>query len=131
MSRFYLTVDGVEYRKLHVCSVKRSFAVLDGPNAGRVMDGAMQRDIIGTYYNYSMQIDPEESDPEEYDALYEVLSAPQNSHTVSLPYGRNLLTFEAYIANGDDELFDLSREKNRWNGLTVNFIAVSPQRRPV
>lgn len=129
MSQYTFTLDGKEYRRLHVVSLKRSFAVLDGENAGRTMDGAMQRDIVGTYYNYSLEIDPEDSDPGEYDELYEAISAPVNSHDVSFPYGRTTLSFRAYVANGDDELFDASGE-NRWNNLTVNFVAMKPQRRP-
>ncbi len=129
MSRYVFTVDGVEYRHLHVLSVKRSFSVLDGENAGRTMDGAMQRDIIGTYYNYSLVIDPSESDPAEYDAFYEAVSAPVNSHAVSFPYGRSELSFQAYVSNGEDELFDAARGVNRWDELNINFIAMEPQRR--
>jgi len=88
MKKFVFTVDGIQYKNIHVLSVKRSFSVLDGENAGRTMDGSMQRDVIGTYYNYSLEIDPSDSDPKEYDALYEVLSAPVNSHDVTFPYGR-------------------------------------------
>lgn len=130
MNGFSFTVDGIAYPSLHVLSVKRSFSILDGPNAGRTMDGAMQRDIVGTYYNYSLTIDPSDSGPEEYDALYEALSAPQNSHMISVPYGRSVISFDAYVTNGEDELFDILDGKNRWDNLTINFIAMSPQRRP-
>lgn len=131
MDNFVFTVDGVEYSKIHVMSLKRSFSVLDGENAGRTMDGAMQRDIIGTYYNYALEIDPYDSDPAEYDAFWEVISSPVDSHTVSFPYGRDLLTFEAYVSNGEDELFDIFKGVNRWDNLTVNFIAMEPHRRPL
>ena len=130
MKNYVFTVDGVEYRRLHVLSVKRTFAILDGENAGRTMDGAMQRDIVGTYYNYNLVIDPMESDPEEYDALYEAISAPVDSPEVIFPYGRSVLSFRAYVANGEDELFDASGGDNRWDNLTVNFVAMEPQRRP-
>lgn len=130
MKNFVFTIDGTPYSKIHVLSVKRTFAVLDGENAGRTMDGRMQRDVIGTYYNYALVIDPSESDPGEYDALYETLSAPVDSHAVSFPYGRDVLDFEAYVANGEDELFDIFNGKNRWDDLTINFVAMEPQRRP-
>lgn len=110
--------------------MKRSFSVLDGDNAGRVMTGDMVRDIIGTYYNYSMEIDSDESDPDEYDKLYEVLSAPVNSHTITVPYGQRTMTFKAYATNGDDNLIKCYEGINGWNGLSVNFIAMSPQKRP-
>ena len=95
-----LSLDGKAYPNLHVVSLKRSFSVLDGDNAGRVMTGAMTRDIIGTYYNYSLEIDSVTSNPEEYDEFY------------------------------DDELASIYAGKNSWQNLTVNFVAMKPKRTP-
>lgn len=124
------SVDGVAYPGVNVLHLKRNFAVLDGPNAGRVMDGSTNRDIIGTYYNYSMEVASDYSDLEEYDRLYEVISAPVNSHEIVVPYGQATLTFRAYVANGDDELIHDRSAFNKWNNLSFNFVAMSPKRRP-
>lgn len=124
------SVDGVEYPDVNVLRLQRNFNILDGENAGRTMDGAMQRDIIGTYYNYSMELTSDYSDLSEYDALYEVLSAPVNSHTIIVPYGQEMLTFEAYVANGGDELLHMRNTFNKWQNLNINFVAMEPQRRP-
>ena len=123
-----LVVDGVTYNHVHVASLKRNFQVIDGTNAGRVMSGLMVRDVIGTFYNYSMEIDPDENYPQEYDALYQVLSSPAPSHRIIVPYGQSVLSFSAYITNGSDTLTFMEAVKNRWEGLSVNFIAMSPQR---
>lgn len=132
MSKSVFSVDGVEYPGVFVKSpIHRSFNVLDGENAGRTMDGRMQRDIIGTYYTYRLEFDASLSDPEEYDALFEALSAPVDSHIISAPYGQGSLTFEAYVANGEDDLSRIYRdESKKWDNLTVNFVAMEPQRRP-
>lgn len=127
--RSVLTLDGVEYPNLHIVSLKRSFSVLDGDNAGRVMTGAMVRDIIGTYYNYSLEIDPVGTDPGEYDAFYESISAPVDSHTLVVPYAQGTLEFEAYVSNGEDSLVSMY-ELNEWGNLTFNFIAMQPKRTP-
>lgn len=124
------SVDGVEYPGVNVISLERSFSILDGENAGRKMDGGMQRDIIGTYYGYSMELTSDYSDLSEYDKLYEVLSAPVDSHTLVVPYGQETLTFQAYVANGTDNLLHMRPTFNKWNNLTVNFVAMKPQRRP-
>ena len=125
-----LSLDGKEYPHLHVVSLKRSFAVLDGDNAGRVMTGAMTRDIIGTYYNYSMEIDPVSSDLSEYDEFYEAISAPVDSHVLTVPYAQGPVTFDAYVANGEDELASKYGSRNEWQNLTINFIAMKPKRKP-
>jgi len=123
------SVDGVAYPKVNVLSLKRSFQVLDGENAGRMMDGGMKRDIIGTYYNYSMEVTSDYSDLSEYDALYEVISAPADSHTIEVPYAQETLTFQAYVTNGSDDLLHNRPSFNKWGPLTFNFIAMEPQRR--
>lgn len=125
-----IVVDGVTYPKIYVLSLKRSFSVLDGENVGRVMTGKMVRDIIGTYYNYTLKIDSNESDPAEYDRLYEVLSSPVDSHTITVPYAQGTMTFDAYVSNGEDDLIKCYETINGWTGLSVNFIAMEPKRRP-
>lgn len=124
------SVDGVQYPNVNVLSLKRNFAVLDGPNAGRVMNGDVKRDVIGTYYNYSMTVTSDYSDLGEYDRLYEVISAPENSHNIVVPYGQGTLEFKAYVANGEDELIHKRSNFNKWNNLSFNFVAMKPQRRP-
>ena len=124
------TLDGVAYPDARVTKLKRSFSVLDGPNAGRVMTGEMVRDIIGTYYNYAIEIEVAESAIQAYDALYEVITAPATSHTLTVPYGQTVFTFEAYVTNGDDELMSMEGGRNKWGHLAFNFIAMVPRRRP-
>lgn len=109
--------------------LKRSGKVLDGDNATRGKSGRMIRDIIGTYYNYSMEIDTRGLDVAAYDALYEVLSAPVDFHTITVPYGQGTLTFEAYVSNVDDALKLMQDGRSLWGGLSFDFIAMEPQRR--
>ena len=123
-------LDGVSYKvTVPAGGLKRSFKILDGRNAGRVLSGDMERDVIGTFYNYELQIVAHGTDLAEYDVLYEALSAPVNFHTVSFPYGQQTLTFRAYVTEGQDSISRITGGKNYWRGLTVQFIAKSPQRK--
>lgn len=122
-----LSVDGKKYDVL-VTGLKRSFQVLDGENAERALSGRMIRDIIGTFYNYEMTLQPKIGKYADYDALYEVLSAPVASHKVVLPYGQRTLTFNAYVTAGQDNLIRKKSTESYWTGLTVQFIAMAPQR---
>lgn len=126
-----ITIDGVTYPRIHVMSIKRNFQVLDGENAGRSLEIArMIRDIKGTFYNYSMEFDANDSDPSEYDALYDTLSAPMDSHIIIVPYAQRTLTYEAYVTQGSDELELMFEDRNRWGRMSINFIAMEPQRTP-
>ena len=123
-----IKVDGVAYEVFDT-KITRGFQILDGENVGRLMNGSMQRDVIGTYYNYTWELSP--SDYEEYDELYEVLSAPVDSHLITVPYGRNSTkTYEAYVTSGQDELIHTEDGDNYWDGLSIQFIAMNPSRRP-
>lgn len=122
------SIDGVYYDVIIPESgIKRSFQVLDDDTAGRVLSGAMQRSIIGTYYNYTIELDTSRMDKDDYDAMYDVLSAPVDYHELVVPFGQTTLIFNAYITSGTDNLKQISPTGNVWEGLTLNFIAIEPQ----
>ena len=125
------TLDGVSYNVfVPEDGIKRSGQVLDGDNAKRSQNGHMIRDIIGTYYNYTIDLDTSQTDVEEYDKLYEVLTAPVDYHTLKVPYGQETLTFKAYVTGAEDTLRSMAGGVNLWHGLSINFIAMKPQRTP-
>lgn len=123
-------VDGVRYN-VDVMKLVRKAAVTDTDNSGRTIDGVMHRDIIGTYYNYSIEISPYRDDFAAYDKFYDKITSPVDSHVVSFPYGQETLEYDAYITNAEDELI-IRDGVNKWaygSNLKINFIAMSPQRR--
>jgi len=130
MISYPITLDGRTYTSIHVKKITRSFSVLDGENAGRVMSGAMQRDVIGTYYNYQAEIDGDAVNRWEYDDFWEAISAPVDSHTLVVPYAQETLTFQAYVSQGQDELLVMEPAANRWGNLSFSFIAMAPARVP-
>lgn len=72
-------IDGMTFR-LWVKELKRSFKVTDTDNSGRLKDYSMYRDIAGTFYNYTLTLDPDRSNRADYDSFYEIVSAPKASH---------------------------------------------------
>lgn len=131
MSHFTVfTVDGVEY-DVNVMKLSRNAKVTDTDNSGRTLDGVMHRDIIGTYYNYTLEVAAKEGKHQDYDRLYDVVSAPVDSHNLVFPYGQETLSFKAYITEANDTM--IHREGvNLWgydDNLKLNFVAMEPQRR--
>ena len=123
------TIDGRSYNvTVPEGGLKRSGKVLDGDNTRRSKSGRMIRDIIGTYYNYSLELDTKGLDVAAYDRLFEALSAPVDSHVITMPYGQGTITLDAYVSNVDDVLKVMRDGRNLWGGLTFNFIAMAPQR---
>lgn len=125
----FFKIDGKAFSGIGVETLKRTFRLPDGKNAGEMDSGDYERDIVGTYYDYTLLISVADFPGNEYDELFEILSAPVNSHIVEVPYGRNgTLTYEAMIETGDDELTVMDEDGNEWADLSVTFRAKKPQR---
>lgn len=128
-NRVVFQVDGKAY-KVRVDSLKRSGVVTDGDNAGRLsVSLEMVREILGTFYNYTMELNTDDLDFDEYDELFETLTDPDmDSHQVRMPYGQGYLTFQAYVTQVDDELKKMGDNFNWWGNMSFQFIAMKPQR---
>ena len=124
---YLFKIDGRGFSGVGVESLKRSFRIPDGTNAGDMLSGDYERDLVGTYYDYDLVITTSDLAVNEYDALFEALSAPVNSHTVEMPYGMTSITFEAMIEGGDDELIPMD-DGTWWGNLNVSIRAKKPQR---
>ena len=62
-------MDGKAYNvEVEADSLERSFAVTDTDQSGRTLDYTMERDVIGTFYNYAMKVYPKDGDTASYDA---------------------------------------------------------------
>ncbi len=122
------SIDGVNYN-VAVTSIERNFEVLDTDNSGRVIaKGEMIRDVIGTFYNYTIKLETRNLDLADYDKLYEVISAPRRSHVITVPYGQTTKTFRAYITSGKDKMVRRDRRGNHWSGLSLKFVAMEANR---
>lgn len=120
-----LYIDGIGY-KIDVMSVKRTADFLD-KYAERTENGDLERELIGVYFNYKLQLGPG-VDRAEYARLWDKLTEPVEFHEVTVPDEDGDYTFTAYFSNVADELLRKVAEKNYWKNLTVNFIAKKPAR---
>ena len=125
----YITVDNIEYKvNLVYASLVRKFSILEGDNSGSTIIGRQRRDIIGTTYEYELAIEQDPDNSADYDALYEVLSAPVESHRVSFPYGQSTLSFDAMITDGEDTYGGTFGGVELWSGLKIRFVSIEPLR---
>ena len=128
MRESIFSIDGVELR-VNVIKLERGFSVTDTENSGRTQDFSMHRDVAGTFYNYTLEIEPESEHRADYDTFYNIISAPVESYRMVFPHNQETLEFKAYVTQGKDSLKRISG-KNLWSGLSVYFVAMEPQRRP-
>lgn len=126
MSKQMFLLDGIAYN-VDVTKLARKFSVLDSDKSGRTQDGQMYRDVIGTYYNYTMTVGMRGTDAAALDAFWEAVSRPDVSHVCQFPYGQNTLTQRMYVTSGEQEILLMTQRKNYWKEITLNFIAMSPR----
>lgn len=109
----------------------REGQVLDSDQTERLANGSMFRDIIGTYYNYNLNLDARALNPSEYDRLYRILSSPVKSHVIKMPFGQSMIQFDAYCSTVSDTLHRIERPIGgdpiyHWKGMQVSFVAMEP-----
>lgn len=126
MDQQVFKMDGVAYN-VSVTALTRKFSVMDTDKSGRTQDGAMYRDIIGTFYNYTMTIRERGGDAAALDAFWEAISSPTKSHVCEFPYGQETLTQQMYVTSGEQSLRLMQPDKNHWGEISVNFIAMKPE----
>lgn len=124
-------IDGESFN-VFTASIRRNFKIQEGSNSGTAISGRDRFDVIGTRYNYTLEIDASTMERAEYDRMYELLSAPVESHTITAPYGQGTITFEAHVESGQDTVSAMAEDEDiiDWGGLSITFSAIEPQRRP-
>ena len=119
-------LDGVAYNVI-VSKLTRKFSIQDTSKTGRTQSGNMYRDVIGTFYNYSMTVEQRGDDAASLDAFWEAISQPVDSHVCVFPYGQKTLTQRMYITSGEQDIVSRTPERTDWGILNVSFIAMSPK----
>lgn len=119
-----IMIDGIPY-DVAITSFKRKADILD-KSANRSEDGELHREVIGTFYNYTLAIGVINND-KLYNTLFEVLSEPVAYHEVVLPHDN--ISFKGYFSSVQDEVVRLTEDGAKFKGLTCNLIAKSPRKR--
>lgn len=147
----YIQIDG-KYYPVTIIELKRKADILD-KTAHRSEDGNLHREVIGTFYNYSLKLGvivetkakKESSDPSIrdmpmedyqymiYNQLFEKLSEPVASHKVSFPHdydsNGNKVVYDAYFSSVQDDIVMITEDGYRAKGLSCNCTGIRPRRR--
>lgn len=132
MSANYIKINGQSFdAKVAISDYEENFNVLDGENAGRVKNGGMVRDVIGTYIGHKITFFSA-GNAEGFDALWDYLVQHSVDDFVTLEAadGQSTIIYEAYYTSGKRKIRTVQDGVNYWNGIEVNFVPVNPQVTP-
>ena len=129
----YLKINGVEFdADVAISGYTRSFNVMDGPNAGRVMTGRMVRDIIGTYQGNKIKIFRRGNNQYGLDEVWDYLVAHSVDDSVMLEAadGQTTICYEAYYTSATQNLEYVDDGINYWGEIEIEFIPMEAQVKP-
>lgn len=127
-----IKIDGQVFR-VPVLTMKRKADVLD-KFAQRTESGDLEREIIGVYFNYSLQFGFPSDNPLEYVRLWDKLTEPSAFHEISLYDEKGVYNFTGYISGVQDEILYVQLEKSsgkckvKCKALSCNMTAKLPSR---
>lgn len=119
-------LDGRTYN-VHVMSLKRLFEVKDAITPSTTLSGEIYRDVIGTYYNYTMTVRAKAGDREALDSFWDAISQPAASHVCVFPYNQTVITQKMYIKSGSQDILRLHEDGAEWADITIQFTAQAPK----
>lgn len=126
-----IQMDGKTYRvRVVYTSVEETARLEEGVNAGTMLSGRDERDLIGTYYDHALSVEPDPRYPQDYDEFFDDISAPVPSHVISMPHGQGTVTYEAKVSSARHTASGALAGVRRWKGLQVSFQGIKPARLP-
>lgn len=126
-----ITMDGHTYRvRVILPSVEESARLVDGVNAGDMLSGRRERDLMGTYYDHTLAVEPDPRYPQDYDQFFDAVSAPVQSHAITVPHGQSTVTYDAMVHSVSHICNGVIAGVRRWKGLQVSFQGIRPTRLP-
>ena len=122
----YLIIDNIEY-PVAIVGLGRKGDILD-LTANRTEDGVLHREVIGTFYNYTLNIIAP-NDKALYESLWWKLTEPVASHQIQLPYQPE--AFEGYFGSCKDDVKLIDKNGTFiGTGISCNLVATRPARTP-
>lgn len=129
----YIKINGVEFdAEVAISKYNRSFNVLDGENAGRVMSGRMIRDIIGTYIGHKITVFRRGDNYAGLDKFWDYLVEHSIDDSVMLEAadGQSTISYEAYYTSASQDIEKVENGTNYWGEIEVNFVPMDAQVKP-
>ena len=122
-----IQMDGITYRvRAEFESLEEEAALEEGVNAGTMLSGDHERDLVGTYLSHALDVEPDPRYPADYDAFYSAIIAPVPSHSIVMPHGQGTVTYDAMVSEAGHRSRGRLAGVRRWSGLRVAFSSIRP-----
>lgn len=129
----YIKINGQLFDgKVAISKYNSNLNVLDGPNAGRGMDGRMIRDVIGTYLGHNITVRSRGMNTSGIDEFWDFIVKHSTDDFVRLEAvdGQKNVSYDAYYTSASHDLVTADDGENYWGEVSVNFIPMKATATP-
>lgn len=121
-----ITIDGNQWPV--PCDIERVAEVTPSEISGMMLDKTYFNDVLGTFmrYDVTLAVPPEMAD--EYESLYDTLTAPVDGHSFIMPHGTGTLEVTARVEAVNDVLVYTVSHRQYWKGIKFTVISNHPSR---
>jgi hypothetical protein len=120
------TIDGIQWP--YPCAIERVAELTASEISGMLLDRSYFNDVLGTYLQYTVTIAVPLNNRDIYSTIYEMLTAPVDGHTFTLPYNQGTLTLTGRITNVSDVYVRLPENGQYWKGTRFTVIGNHPSK---
>ena len=117
------TIDGILWNV--ESKLTRVAEMTESEISGMMLNRQYFSDVIGTFMSYDVDLIVARNMCDSYSALYEVLTAPINSHTIVVPYKQGVVTINGRITNVKDTYLK-GKNNTYWIGISFRMISNAP-----
>lgn len=117
-------IDDRVFENVAVVSLTRNVSIKSGGNTGTFLSGRQYYDTQKSYLSYNMVLNASTLSPNDYDSLFEILSAPEETHKFEIIYGQTMRVFEGHVSQVSDKCLKKLQDKTLWGNLSIQFTSV-------
>ena len=118
------TIDGMLWNV--PCKIDRTAEIKASEISGMLLNKQYFNDVIGTYLSFDISLAVPRNRVPDYTKLYEILTDPDDAHTITVPYNEGTITITGRVEQVKDTFIRVNKVSNYWHGISFSFISNAP-----
>lgn len=119
-----ILVDGTRYD--FPCDIQRKARIVSSDVSGMLMNKTEYNDALATYYDYTLKFAIPVDKMGVYEAFFEQVTAPVDSHTFLFPYNQTNIYITGKVESVSDVFYREVNGVNVWRNVQMNIKALVP-----
>lgn len=110
------------------CTVERTANITPSEISGMLLDKSYFNDVLGTYMEYTVQVAVPFGREDDWNTIYEALTAPVDGHTCVFPYNGSTINITGRVESVQDGWVRMPQSHNYWKAIRFTVISNAPSK---